>query len=195
MTNHQHCLELHTHVHFAYVIEMQYNAYLLVFKVYIYIYIYMYVCIYVVELPSWIFSSNLVGSPVAQQWRIRLRCRRRRSLRFDLWVGKILWRRAWQPTAVCLLRKSHGQRSLVGFRLWGCRVWHSWSNRDGTPEASRVRFLMTRRIWSHLCYNLRHFACEATELPCGLANPSAVTQPTERSQGWNPGFLIVVLSQ
>ena len=155
----------------------------------------MYVCIYVVELPSWIFSSNLVGSPVAQQWRIRLRCRRRRSLRFDLWVGKILWRRAWQPTAVCLLRKSHGQRSLVGFRLWGCRVRHSWSNRDGTPEASRVRFLMTRRIWSHLCYNLRHFACEATELPCGLANPSAVTQPTERSQGWNPGFLIVVLSQ
>ena len=35
--------------------------------------------------------------------------------RFDLWVGKIPWRRAWQPTAVFLPGESHGQRSLVGY--------------------------------------------------------------------------------
>ena len=29
-------------------------------------------------------------------------------------VGKIPWRRKWQPTPVSLLEKSHGQRSLVG---------------------------------------------------------------------------------
>ena len=29
------------------------------------------------------------------------------------------WRRKWQPTPVCLPGKSHGQRSLVGYSLWG----------------------------------------------------------------------------
>ena len=35
-------------------------------------------------------------------------------LRFDLLVGKIPWRREWQPTPVFLPGESHGQRSLVG---------------------------------------------------------------------------------
>ena len=34
--------------------------------------------------------------------------------RFDPWVGKIPWRRAWQPTPVFLPGESHGQRSLAG---------------------------------------------------------------------------------
>ena len=34
---------------------------------------------------------------------------------FDLWVGKIPWRRKWQPTLVLLPGKFHGQRSLVGY--------------------------------------------------------------------------------
>ena len=42
-----------------------------------------------------------------------------RRRRFDPWVGKIPWRRKWQPTPVLLPGKSHGQRSLVGFRPWG----------------------------------------------------------------------------
>jgi len=36
-------------------------------------------------------------------------------------VGKILWRRAWQSTPVFLSGESHGQRSLVGYSLWGCK--------------------------------------------------------------------------
>ena len=39
-------------------------------------------------------------------------CRYRR-LRFDPWVGKIPWRRKWQPAPVILPGKSHGQRSLA----------------------------------------------------------------------------------
>ena len=35
------------------------------------------------------------------------------------WVGKIPWRRKWQPTPVFLPGESQGQRSLVGCRLWG----------------------------------------------------------------------------
>ena len=38
---------------------------------------------------------------------------------FDLWVGKIPWRRKWQPTPVLLPGKSHGRRSLVGYSPWG----------------------------------------------------------------------------
>ena len=41
-----------------------------------------------------------------------------RRLRFNPWVGKISWRRKWQPTPVLLHGKSHGQRSLVGCSPW-----------------------------------------------------------------------------
>ena len=40
---------------------------------------------------------------------------------FDPWVVKIPWRREWQPTAVFLLGKSYGQRSLVGYNPWDCK--------------------------------------------------------------------------
>ena len=40
-----------------------------------------------------------------------------RGPRFDLWVGKIPWRREWQPISVFLPGKSHGRRSLVGYSL------------------------------------------------------------------------------
>ena len=36
-------------------------------------------------------------------------------LEFDPWVGKIPWRRAWQPTPLFLPGESHGQRSLAGY--------------------------------------------------------------------------------
>ena len=41
--------------------------------------------------------------------------------KFDPRVGKIPWRRAWQPTPVFLPGESHGQRSLVGYSPWGCK--------------------------------------------------------------------------
>ena len=37
---------------------------------------------------------------------------------FYHWVGKIPWRRKWQPTQLLLPGKSHGQRSLVGYSPW-----------------------------------------------------------------------------
>ena len=41
-------------------------------------------------------------------------------------VGKIPWRRKWQPTPVFLPGKSHEQRSLVDCSPWGCkRVRHN----------------------------------------------------------------------
>ena len=44
-------------------------------------------------------------------------CRRRKRHRFDPWFRKIPWRRKWQSTPIFLPRKSHGQRSLVGYSL------------------------------------------------------------------------------
>ena len=38
--------------------------------------------------------------------------------RFDPWVRKIPWRKAWLPTPVFLLGKSYGQRSLVEYNPW-----------------------------------------------------------------------------
>ena len=38
---------------------------------------------------------------------------------FDLWVGKIPWRRKWQPTPVFLPGESLGQRSLGACSPWG----------------------------------------------------------------------------
>ena len=47
---------------------------------------------------------------------------------FDPWVGKILWRRQWQPTPGQLPGKSHGWKSLVGYSPWGSqRVRHDWA--------------------------------------------------------------------
>ena len=56
-------------------------------------------------LPRW-----LSGTESAYQ------CRRSR---LHLWVRKILWRRAWQPTPMFLLGDSHGLRSLAAYRPWG----------------------------------------------------------------------------
>ena len=36
-------------------------------------------------------------------------------------VGKIPWRRKWQPTPVPLPGKFHGQRGLVGYSSWGSK--------------------------------------------------------------------------
>ena len=38
---------------------------------------------------------------------------------FYPWVGKIAWRRKWQPTPVLLPGKSHEWRNLVGHSPWG----------------------------------------------------------------------------
>ena len=61
---------------------------------------------------------------------------------FDPWVGKIPWRRKWQPTPVFLPGKSHGQRSLAGYSPWGCKASH-------TTE----KYSVLVRIWWNDGYN------------------------------------------
>ena len=55
--------------------------------------------------------------------------RRYKSCGFNLWVKKIPWRRAWQPTLVFLPAESHWQRSLAGYRPIGShRVRPDWNS-------------------------------------------------------------------
>ena len=60
-------------------------------------------------------------------------CRRWNRCGFNPWVGKIPWRRAWQPTPVFLPGESHGQRSLAGLQSMGLqRLRHNWVTAHST---------------------------------------------------------------
>ena len=64
------------------------------------------------------FSCSSVNKEFTCNVGVCLQCRR---CRLDPWVGKIPWRRKWQPTPVFLPGKSHGQGSLMGNSPWGCK--------------------------------------------------------------------------
>ena len=59
------------------------------------------------------FPGDASGKELTCQYR---RCKR---CRFNPSVGKIPWRKKWQPTPVLLPGESHGQRSLMGYGPWG----------------------------------------------------------------------------
>ena len=48
-------------------------------------------------------------------------CRKHKRSELEPWIGKIPWRRKWQPTPIFLLRTLHGQRNLVGYSPCGCK--------------------------------------------------------------------------
>ena len=60
------------------------------------------------------------------------------------------WRSQWQPTPVLLSGKSHGQRSLVGCRLWGRRETDRTSDLAATAAAELIK---TAYKLIFLCYH------------------------------------------
>ena len=58
--------------------------------------------------------SQLVKKPSCQG-------RRHKRHGFDPWVGKIPWKRKWQPSPVFLPGEFHGQRSLAGYNPWSLK--------------------------------------------------------------------------
>ena len=63
---------------------------------------------------AWVWDHGMWASHGASDKESACQFRRRR---FVPWVGKIPWRRKWQPTPIFLPGESHGQRSLVGYSL------------------------------------------------------------------------------
>jgi len=56
------------------------------------------------------FPSDANGKESACQ------CRRHKRPEFNIWVGKIPWRRAWQPTPVFLPGETHRQEEPGGLQ-------------------------------------------------------------------------------
>ena len=73
-------------------------------------------------------------------------CRRYGRHVFNPWVGKISWRRAWQPTPVFLPGKFHGQRGLAGYSPWGLqRVRTIWVSEHSTTEVKVIKLGLTAK--------------------------------------------------
>ena len=99
---------------------------------------------------------------------------------FYPWVGKIPWRRAWQPTPVFLFGESHGQRSLEVYSPWSLKEPDT-ADRLST-HAGRTKFglgLMSPLVCLALCksffffymYTLLYFfifGCTGSSLLCRL---------------------------
>ena len=89
----------------------------------------------------------------------------------DLWVGKIPWRRKWQPTPVFLPGESPGQRSLLGCSPWGhteldTTERHTSQEPLGSP-------LILSALWGHsemvLLYELGSRLSPDTKSDCFLS--------------------------
>ena len=79
-----------------------------------------------------LLKLNKANKPI---WGLPRRCSGKESTRklgdardagSILGLGKFPWRRKWQPSPVLLSERFLGQRSLVGYSLWGCRVGHNY---------------------------------------------------------------------
>ena len=89
-----------------------------------------------------------------------------KKCRFDPWVKKIPWRRAWQPIPVFASKEFHEQRSPVGYSPWGCK------------ESDTTKWItLSKRIVIHLLRHMYHgFSRTFTQ---------SRTETGERGQGTN----------
>ena len=69
---------------------------------------------------TFIMSGSKLSSLVVQRERV---CLQGRKYRFDPWVVKMPWRRAWQPTPVFLPGESPWTEELACYSPWGCKEY------------------------------------------------------------------------
>ena len=93
-------------------------------------------------------------------WSVCLQCRKPG---FDSWVGRIPWKRKWQPSPVLLPGKSHGRRILVGCSPWGRKEldtterlhfhFHKWMQNRSVPHyytEGTEQFLWLSCLWTQV---------------------------------------------
>ena len=129
-------------------------------------------------------------------------CRRQKRCRLGPWVGKIPWRRAWQPTPVLSPGESHVQRSLAGYSPWG-RKESAMTERLGTAQ----RMFQYPDLWGfywgkhrlciiHQCMRITYLPQPALGQPLGIKHinissgdfPGGPGAKTSRSQCKEPRF-------
>ena len=79
------------------------------------------------------FPGGAIGKESACQ------CRRHKKCRSDLWIKKIPWKRAWQPTPVFAPGEFHEQRSLVDYSLYGHKQLDTTEATAHTHTHTRAR--------------------------------------------------------
>ena len=133
-------------------------------------------------------------------------CRRPKTCSFAPWVGKIPWRRAWQPTPVFLPGESHGQRSLVGYSPRGRKESDTTEGTSHAGTRSSLRcisvasFLLSlvfiscvippKHLWdpsvqfSHsvVFHSLQSHRLQHDRLPCPSPTPGACSNSCSLSQ-------------
>ena len=98
-----------------------------------------------------VVASYLLGFPGGSDSKsVCLQCGRPG---FNPWVGKIPWRRKWQPTPVLLPGKFRGLRSLVGCSSWGHRVERDWAT---SLSLSYLLQLCPHTLPTHVITSLRN---------------------------------------
>ena len=81
---------------------------------------------------------------------------------FNPWVGKIPWRREWQPIHYCCLENPHGQTSLMGYKSIGSQrfeydwshlacmhIWKVFWNLDSSKD---LRLLLLFQVWPFISW-------------------------------------------
>ena len=107
-----------------------------------------------VKTPSclWLSSMGFLGSSDGEEYAYQCR-----SPGFNPWVGRIPWRREWQPTPLFLAGKSCGQRGLVGYSLWGLKelntIWATNTHPRRPPYPLSVQRNGLDFLWGFLLTN------------------------------------------
>ena len=124
-----------------------------------------YACIILFNHKASLVAQMLKNSPTIQETE------------FNPWIGKIPWRRKWQPTPLFLFEKSHGQKNLesYGFKKlqrvdtagWLTHWTQTWSNSMRRELLFLGNKHESQRIWVtcqrselviHMCFLFNHTA-------------------------------------
>ena len=70
----------------------------------------------------WMDCESVLVTPKGAGGQLVMNLPTMQETRSDSWVGKIPWRRKWQPTPVFLPGESQRWKSLVGYSLGGSQI-------------------------------------------------------------------------
>ena len=133
------------------------------------------------------FPGNSAGK------KIQLQCRRPG---FHPWVGKIPWRRAWQPTPVFLPGESSRTEEPGGLQSIGSkRVRHDWATKHSTQAFNKLMNLLNLSLFYCFRNNSQVLwkpdsilsLWELNVLTLGYLGPTNATMPgaTEENNLWH----------
>ena len=94
----------------------------------------------------------------------------------EAWVGKISWRRSWQPTLVFLPEESHWQRSLAGCSPWGRK----------DLDTTELLILSTRKYWQ----SFDSFLNSIKKLPCKNSN-TCRSRIVLKTDAWKKAHVVI----